>query len=628
MRLTSVHVQGFRSLADVGPVVMQCPTILVGHNDAGKTAFLDATAYLLGRFPATPEDLCFLRSTDGADAETAGRVDEMAVVGEFDLSPAEQEKLRLDKQARIRRCLSTDGSSRLEVETEVPQDSRFRNLESKTLADLKELASIMDVDTRGMKKPEVLAAVTVSLKGQPVTRDWTSAGPDVQEAMPLLIRFGDQDSPESGVKSTLNTRFQQYLEDPALEEKLTELRDELDRRVRDDAEALIKHVLGRCPDLASVKIEPEISFSKALKATRLHLATTDGEEVDVKRSGAGRARRVSLAIWEWASEVLRASLPKASSSEDGATRVDDAPLDGDLEASNTAPPDIVVLYDEPDTHLDYLQQRRVMKIIHEQSAALNIVVVLATHSMNLIDGAGVHQLVHLKLGGGRTAIDCLLSHDSHDRHNQHLLNIAASLGLRNTVLLHERFFLAVEGETEVRSFPVLFRLAVGRSLQAAGIALVGCHNNEGAILFAGHLVKHGRKVAFIVDGDTIKERFYSETRFASAGLTLTEHVHRVGLPDKELEYIFSDEQWAIAANVNWPRVDGRPWSATDIEPLRTGKKFSSALVELFRESSDSGPSGKPDAVFGLVETLTRAEDVPEQLRQKFIQLAELAALDE
>jgi hypothetical protein len=206
------------------------------------------------------------------------------------------------------------------------------------------------------------------------------------------------------------------------------------------------------------------------------------------------------------------------------------------------------------------------------------------------------------------------------------MNIATSLGLRNTVLLHERFFLAVEGDTEVQSFPILFRLTTGRTLQAAGIAVVACRNNEGAILLAGHLVKHGRSVAFVVDGDTIKQKFYNEARLAGVGLKKDEHVYLIGQPDKELEFIFTDEQWAKAANKCWPRAEGY-WSPEDIHRHRDGK-FSARLEEMFRSGSAEGPSGKPAMMFGLAGTLQSADEVPQPLREIFLKLVEMAALDE
>ncbi|WP_431729119.1 AAA family ATPase [Verrucosispora sp. TAA-831] len=623
MRLASIHVQGFRSLADVGPIEITRPTILVGHNDSGKTALLDAIAYLLNRYTLSEEDRTYLREptvpTSGELSGRSARVETTTVTGEFVLSPQEQKEYGLLERVRIRRRATADGQGRFEIEAKVPEDLEFRDLTAKRNDELRDLAKAHDIDIRGItKKDDLVERISLHEKAAPSITDWVSL-PDAKTTLPHLLNFGDQDSAETAIKAALNTRFQQHLDDPALKSRIDDLRDELSSRVKEDAKELVRHVEGRCRDLKSVVIEPEISFSKALRATRLNLATTDGEEVDIGRFGAGRARRVSLAIWEWASETLRSSLPRPQ-------HLDDPPDQESL--LDAQPPDAVVLYDEPDTHLDYLQQRRIMKIIQEQSDAPNIVVVLATHSMNLIDGAAVHELVHLRLNDSRrTEVDCLLSTGSHHEHDRHLMNVAISLGLRNTVLLHERFFLAVEGDTEMQSFPILFKLSTGKTLQQAGIALVACNKNEGAILFAGHLVQHGRQVAFVVDGDTIKQKFYNEGRLADAGLKLREHVHLVGKPDKELEHLFTDEQWCRAANENWPRVDEQTWTPDDIRVLREGKKFSAGLADTFRTNSESGPSGKPATMLALVQGFDEPAEVPMPIHEIFRKLLEMAALD-
>ena len=48
------------------------------------------------------------------------------------------------------------------------------------------------------------------------------------------------------------------------------------------------------------------------------------------------------------------------------------------------------------------------------------------------------------------------------------------------MLLHERCFLGVEGDTEMRYVPVLFQLVTGKPLQSAGIDLINGQNDEGA----------------------------------------------------------------------------------------------------------------------------------------------------
>jgi putative ATP-dependent endonuclease of OLD family len=266
-----------------------------------------------------------------------------------------------------------------------------------------------------------------------------------------------------------------------------------------------------------------------------------------------------------------------------------------------------------------------MDIIRKQCAFPHVSVMVATHSMNLIDGVDIADVVHLKLNGtGRTVVERLVD-DTHDGIDFHLGQIAAALGLRNSVLLHERCFLAVEGETEQQSVPLLFRLSQGLSLQAAGIALWGCENNEGAL--ARYLVKHQRTVMLMIDADSRTNKLLKDERLQRAGLDLTTQVSYVGEAQgyNELEELFTDGQWAAAANARWARPAPHIWSGDDFAAHRGGKKFSENILRMIKEQAGkTSPSGKPAMVYGLTTTFDAPEDVPPQLRDIFTQLQELA----
>ena len=337
---------------------------------------------------------------------------------------------------------------------------------------------------------------------------------------------------------------------------------------------------------------PELNFSNSLKTTQVSIdAGGGGEEVRLSEAGAGRARQVALAVWEHTRNLL------------------------------TAGGDVVLLYDEPDTHLDYGNQRRLMSVLRKQFELPNVRMVIATHSMNLIDGIDIANVVHVRHHKQRTALDLLAGGSETGRH---LGAIAASLGLRNTVLLHERLFVGVEGATEQAALPVLFKLATGRHLESAGIALWNCGNHEGAANFAEFLVTHGRQVGFIVDTDATKlpKSPFNADKLKARGIDPSA-CELVG--DNELEDVFRDQQWAAVANAEWPRNNGAAWTPADITALRSDHKFSGALLNLLREGSDVGRRSKPQMVTALALTLKSSDEVPRALRDIFARLLQRAA---
>jgi putative ATP-dependent endonuclease of the OLD family len=56
---------------------------------------------------------------------------------------------------------------------------------------------------------------------------------------------------------------------------------------------------------------------------------------------------------------------------------------------------VVIAYDEPDTHLDYRHQRDLVELIRAQASTPGVRIVVATHSLNLIDKVDIGDVVHL-----------------------------------------------------------------------------------------------------------------------------------------------------------------------------------------------------------------------------------------
>lgn len=581
--------------------------MLTGENGGGKSATIDALAFLLDGSVLADADRTYLDSepesavVDGRDP-TRPRSPETWVEGTFVLTEAEQESLGLPEVVKIRRYYHEASGTRLEVMRDVPADPLLRDLASLNVTELRKLARDNGLETAGVKA-ELVGRLEAFARESPQTKEWVKASTEIGRALPRLIMFGGRTpSADDEVRKVLNSRYQEHLMDPALQGKIADLEEDLRRRVTADATDLCRHVEERCPDLLSVRIEPDVSFKSGLSKTEIMVSKLAGEPVALAASGTGRNRRVTLAVWEWTNLRL---------AEDGEDR----------DARHT-----IVAYDEPDTYLDYKHQRRVMDLIRSQCQLPNVSVIVATHSLNLIDGVDISKIVHLKLDGERTIVERFID-GTHDDASEHLASIASALGVRNSVLLYERLFVGVEGPTEQQAFPLLFRLCQGMHLQSAGIALWACNNNEGALHFARFLNDHGRKVAFVVDNDsrTRARSIFSDTKLRQYGINPERQARFIGQPN-ELEELFTDTQWAEAANRYWPRNDGVKWSAEQIAAWRDPKikKFSDALLENFKAESDTGPASKVDLMFKLAAGLTDAEQVPEALRELFAELAEIA----
>jgi putative ATP-dependent endonuclease of OLD family len=596
MRLKSVSIAGFRSVALVEGFAIGQPTLITGHNDAGKSAILDAVRFLLGDYTPTHRDLTFVDEEDRDSASESPRVDELEVIGEFDLSVAESTELELPRTVRIRRRFAPGAAPPYEIELQVPTNDRLRELDALVVADLKELVKEFAIETDARLKAEYLAAVRKYACTVDQAPMWTSAGSAIIKALPAIERFDMNGAHEAdeAIRKALDTAFRAHISGEDHRGGVRELEEAISAQLVEDASEIRKHIMSRCADIGDVRIVPVVSFSEGLRSTQVTVVSEAGDgSVGLAESGAGRARRVSLAVWEFTTGLL----------------------------ANAG--DVVMVYDEPDTHLDYAHQREFMDIVRSQCDLTNVAMVIATHSMNLIDGIDIADVVHVSHDEHRRTRIGVLTDDSNV--GQHLGAIASALGLRNTVLLHERLFVGVEGPTETACFPVLFRLATGRQLESAGIALWACRNNEGALDFATFLVSHERNVVFVVDEDSRSNsrHVFSDEKLARRGLDPNRHAIYIGEP-RELEELFDDSLWCRAANQSWPRTDGREWAPEDFTQHRESK-FSSEVLEMAKVASETGPSSKPDAMITLALSLTTLDEVPEPLRVIFDELVKRAS---
>ncbi|WP_418058903.1 ATP-dependent nuclease [Pimelobacter simplex] len=603
MRLDSFEVRGFRSLAAVGPVRLKDLTVLVGPNDAGKSAMLAALAYLLegGGLAEADRTLVGL-GEDGAELPAdVARVEETSVEAELTTSQYEQETLGLPAKVRIRRRSASGEKPVYEQLQTVSADGELRDLATASLAFLRELAQARGVEPDGRRttKAAFLGPLEAHRDALPTLQEWTAIGSDVIRRLPRILPFSSTAQPdaEGQIRAALRAAYNRIIDQTTVKGSIEQLEGVVRAGLKSEADGLCAHVADRCPEVRAVEADPEVSFSGGFTGLVLRTVHDNGDRIELSRSGAGKQQRVTLAVWEWVSELI------------GGT-------------ADPAERETIVVYDEPDTHLDYQRQRAFLDLMRRQADQPGVQVVVATHSLNLLDRVDLSDVIGLRCVDHRTVVDAVTG-DSAEAHEAFSASIVEALGLRNSTLLNERCFLVVEGDTDSRALPVLFRLHTGYSVQSAGIAVMACDSNEGALKVARFLVRHQRKVIFLIDADS-RTKSGSKKWFAPAKLDSYEIPDEcrlyVGDPH-ELEELFSDASWCVAANKHWPRADEVPWREEDIAALRGGK-FSADLEQELRRKSMSGPSGKPDMLATLVGDLPPA-DVPQQLRDRFDQIVEI-----
>lgn len=594
MQLISFSVTGFRSLASVADIPLATPTILTGRNDSGKSSLLDALAYLLdsGR-RASAEDFPARETNAGSDDTEQA----ITVTGIFELSQNEQNAISLPSPVRIRRTarhesgvVTDDG---YEVEREVPQDQRLRDLDTLKRDDLRARVDELDLDLGDRPKnrnDSYLVVLQDAAEAAPKCVAWADARHLVDRLPSFLYRAGVGDADASAVaRNALQFVYKEIIKREEFREPLAALQTEIESALSDSAESLCHVIEKACDGLTDVSLRPDVSFRDATLSGTQILARRDGKPVSIDQGGTGRRQQVIQAIWEWQNlEIMRAEGEDQS---------------------------VIVAYDEPDVSLDYERQRNFMVQVREQCVAGKVRAIVATHSVQMIDQVPLDDVIHLQLTGGISRLHRAPVGGDHDDFSSFIGQLTEQLGLSTSKVLFERCFLLVEGPSERRAFPRLFHLATGQRLQEAGIVLFDGGGNTAVLKLVKYLRDIGKPVYVIVDADSKRDqpKLFSEQK-------LREHCVPDGCIDylgnvNELEELFSDQQWSDLANDFCPHQDGVTWRSGHFSPLRAKEKFSDEVKNLLRKS-------KPQLMVRMAEMMTHRDDLPAQLAEAFDRLME------
>jgi putative ATP-dependent endonuclease of OLD family len=572
LRLTSVRIRRFRSLHDVTIPIEPGMTVLTGENDGGKTTVLDALAFLLDGTAPTLEE-----RTHGSGNGEPIEVEAVLVSDQGDKSGL-----------RVRAIVEPEEGSSREILDRVHQAFGAAPA-ALTIGDLRSKMRELGIDMPGGSvKAPIVEAAEAWLGDRPESEledSWRRVAADELQRLPSLTRFQSvtAPSPRADIQSVVQKEAQRLLGDERYERRLSELSKELDRDAQGALDRIREKVLEYCPDLEDVVISGSFDFARPGLILDIRVRRA-GQAVDLDQEGEGRKRKITLAIHEANLGILE---------EESVTRGE------------------VIAYDEPDTHLDYSSQRQLFNILERQAELGGVHVIVATHSLNFIDRVPLRSVVHLKLDNEvRTQVE-LLHTDEHEEELRFLESVGAGLGLRNSVLLDERSFLVVEGETEEAAVPEIFRLVTGRSLTSAGVTLINTRGS-GPVRQIVNLVRRewGRRMLLLADEDQ-RDRV---ERWA-AELALTEGTDLFFIGTKEFEDAFGDDVWLETLRAQFPLDGEDDWTLDEIREARAEERGMGVGLLILVSRRRGERVTKPDLGFALGRMLDDASLLPKVLNE-------------
>ena len=582
--LQSVSVDNLRSLQDLQPTPIELDiTVLAGQNGGGKTSFIDALWMLLSGKP--PSDAA--RATTSRD---------ITVTGDF-RSVDGTETLRV-------RALHSTGRVRRDLQLLVHR--MFGNdPNSMTLQNLREAFDSAGITPPGgaAKAPYVDVAISWIRERPPeeFEETWVSLPPEVERRLPELIVFQSQDADDQPrhVSNLVAGETRRLLEDDVYEPRLNQIAAEIQEDIVPHLDRIKAMIRRYSPEITNVEINANFDFAGVRPQVKMHLTKRGSESIDLNEAGSGLLQRVGIAIYA-------------------------ANLVG-LQRTEAASAGTILAYDEPDTHLDYQAQRDLFEIIRGQSRLEHVQVIVATHSINLIDTVRLKSIRHLQLENERTKVD-ILSDYTIAPEETFIGDLVSGLGMRNSVLLSEKCFLVVEGETEERALRIFFEKVVGDTLAGAGITLINTSGSGGVRRLVEVLIEQlDRSVIVLVDGDARHSPGRINEEWLSA-MNLVEGVSAFFAGTKEFEDAFDDYVWLRVARDQFRPKDGSTWQLSDIADVRADDEgMGKALARVFTKRLQNRVS-KPMLGEALAHTIM-TEEIPEAIRDA-ISAATTAARNE
>lgn len=450
MSLTRVEIENFRCIEHLG-VDLDETTVLIGENNSGKTAFLDAIRVCLDpsfRRKRRPFDDYDYRLS-GVGASPAGappiRVELTFVEkerGEWSEEQAQEfaEVIVRDPEDRV--------SIRLRVTSSFREGTEWKFLHK---------------GGGSVARPR-----QISLLQRLAPVHYLSALRDAEKNFAPRAPFWRDFLEESGIPEEERAALEKELR--ALNTRVVEKHGPLSN-VRDQLEVVTRVIDFAVGHAVSVDALP-IKLFALLSGARVSLAARSGAPIPLRRQGQGTQ---SLAVLALFAAYLRSRISG-----------------GEPEA------DPITALEEPEAHLHPAAVRALARVLEEIPGQK----LIATHSGDLMAEVSAGRLRRFApVGAGVVAHRIApgeLTPEEERRFDAHIRRTRGEL-------LFARCWLLVEGETEVVLFTGAAR-AMGLDLEHAGVRLVPFAGSDLGmfVAVAGHL---GIRWLAVVDGDRAGERY-------------------------------------------------------------------------------------------------------------------------
>lgn len=602
IKLEEFSYEKFRSVKGMISLPIHEISILIGQNGGGKTTTLDALKLFLEP----------LEKIDIKDINSNISIENLDVIfsSKFQIIDEEKEFFRIYDPS-----LANDY---------ITIYKKFKVSESESYYFIYTLGTGTDLDNLGLgrfKEPyeelcnkyeiELSSSETVSnmkdklkIKREEIPSDKQIEKriptKDIKTILPTFILLSSEESPDPKkemIKILINT-LKEKVEDLHIEKEVKRIRTVVlgicNQKIEEANDIIKKY----CKDIERIDINPEYNALQGLNLDEFNIIKKSGDKVRFESEATGKRKQIMLGIYEWSNLQITEELNE----------------------------NFVIAFDEPDLHFDYFQISNLLNILNDFSKKDNVQVLIATHSIKLIDNFPPNQIVNFTLNNNDETEILFITDEDYEQIGDFLKDLAFSIGFRSSFLFFEKIFVIVEGESEYKAFPILFELINDKTHFEAGILFINAESNVQALSFAKFLRNNKKRAIIVVDKDSKKIKQFKEAGLRKIGFREGTDVFLVGKePDSEGEFEgeFTSEQWVTMLNNKYPKKNDNEWNPQEIDNIRTRAKLSKELLELI-ETECIEQVSKPDLVKALSKSIKNKDEISENLKSIILQLNSIA----
>lgn len=567
MKIKNIRIQNFRCYQDASIDFDQSLLLITGSNDGGKSALLRAVELFLDT-RAKPDQGDF-RSLDADGSSAAEEILIITVV----------EAEEVDKRVRRRFWIEDDNIlSTYEEEKQVPADDKLREAVSEFKGwkadEQREYLGTLGFDKFGSNQQDRVDQLENHVSRAETLAAWVEI---TSPNLPDVNRYNSEEmgDPVRDVQKFLKTAVADRVRELKQSgEQYAQIEQDIEQVGRDELK-ILEEVFSRYDYGEDETIlDPDIEFDllKGLSLNTLNVRQS-GNIRPIHKLGSARRRKLLLALQEWRLESLQATEEATS---------------------------LVLLYDEPDTHFDYEAQRKLFDILRALASQDGVQVIVASHSLNLIDSVDIASLVYLEDATNLNGVFESRVRRLGDWKEIH--EIARALGLRNHIVLNA-CLLCTEGQTEERLIPELYEIDRGRSLPSIGVELVrgSDHGKDAAWLLCQQVLRNNRDAFLILDSDAklpgsgnrIDKKAIDRFNECEGSKLVSTDINVVFVGEKEIEDVFDNRTLAAAL---------RRYFENDIGELLPSEKDAEEIISEARNFSKGLCGGLQKETHGRTDT--------------------------